>query len=384
MDEEMMKILSEFDQVDDNSFPDFVLNPRLGEFTDPSIMRLYMKEFKHSDDPRLKIIKTGRNRESNYGRYQYKLSVWEDYIEDLAAEYYPCFPLEYSVPLILQAADEGFVEEEVPNKPRMKNSKKNRLQKKLGYDPMDGVEVDAEEVDSLVRAADEKSPEVEVDSGVQVVYSDEESSRLDKAAKQVMMKSRLNKFLNASTAFGSRNDVSLMAEYLNNDTGNIKRDDQSAFDMLRKEEELELIPEYILRNKERVRGGRLSMNGLTIRDSQEEEQVDLYRALMSSGFNGAEIDALTNGGANLTKKQLRIISSELGEESVAKMEKFQKMSKKERKKQKKREAREASRYSNASGSISSLMSMNRHNLGKFGSGSPLASLAKSIYGDDDD
>ena len=101
MDEEMMKILSEFDQVDDNSFPDFVLNPRLGEFTDPSIMRLYLKEFKRSDDPRLKIIKTGRNRESNYGRYQYKLSVWEDYIEELADAYYPGFPVEYSVPLFL-------------------------------------------------------------------------------------------------------------------------------------------------------------------------------------------------------------------------------------------------------------------------------------------
>ena len=382
MDEEMMKILSEFDQVDDNSFPDFVLNPRLGEFTDPSIMRLYLKEFKRSDDPRLKIIKTGRNRESNYGRYQYKLSVWEDYIEELADTYYPGFPVEYSVPLILQSADEGLIDEEVPNKPRMKNSKKNRLQKKLGFDPMDGVEVDAREVDSLVRSAEEN--ETDVDTGVQVVYSEEENARLDKAAKQVMMKSRLNKFVNASTAFGSRNDVSLMAEYLNNDTGNIKRDEQSAFDMLRKEEELELVPEYILRKNERVRGGRLSMNGLTVRDSQEEEQVDLYRSLMNSGFNAAEIDALTNGGANLTKKQLRIISSEIGEESLAKMEKFQKMSKKERKKQKKREAREASRYSNASGSISSLMSMNKHNLGKFGSGSPLASLARSIYGDDDD
>ena len=382
MDEEMMKILSEFDQVDDNSFPDFVLNPRLGEFTDPSIMRLYLKEFKRSDDPRLKIIKTGRNRESNYGRYQYKLSVWEDYIEELADAYYPGLPVEYSVPLILQSADEGLIDEEVPNKPRMKNSKKNRLQKKLGFDPMDGVEVDAREVDSLVRSAEENK--TDVDTGVQVVYSEEENARLDKAAKQVMMKSRLNKFVNASTAFGSRNDVSLMAEYLNNDTGNIKRDEQSAFDMLRKEEELELVPEYILRKNERVRGGRLSMNGLTVRDSQEEEQIDLYRSLMNSGFNAAEIDALTNGGANLTKKQLRIISSEIGEESLAKMEKFQKMSKKKRKKQKKREAREASRYSNASGSISSLMSMNKHNLGKFGSGSPLASLARSIYGDDDD
>ena len=382
MDEEMMKILSEFDQVDDSSFPDFVLNPRLGDFADPSIMRLYMKEYK-SDDARLKIIKTGRNRESNYGRYRYKLAVWEDYIEDLALEYFPGLPLEYTVPLILQAADAGEIAEEVPNKPRMKNSKKTRLQKKLGFDPMDGVEMDVEELDSNVEETVEDDSDVDDSAILQLNYTDEESSLLDRAAKQVMMKSRLNKFLNATTAFSGRNDVNLISEY-RSDMGDIRRQEQSAFDALRKEEELEMVPEYILRNNERVRGGRLTMNGLTVQDSQEEEQMDLYRVLMKSGFNGSEIDAITNGGANLSKGQLKIISSELGEESFEKMQRFQKLSKKEKKKKKRKEAMEASRYINASGSISSLMAMNRHNLGKFGQGSSLANIAKKIYGDDDD
>ena len=382
MDEEMMKILSEFDQVDDSSFPDFVLNPRLGDFADPSIMRLYMKEYK-SDDARLKIIKTGRNRESNYGRYRYKLAVWEDYIEDLALEYFPGLPLEYTVPLILQAADAGEIAEEVPNKPRMKNSKKTRLQKKLGFDPMDGVEMDVEELDSNVEETVEDDSDVDDSAILQLNYTDEESTLLDRAAKQVMMKSRLNKFLNATTAFSGRNDVNLISEY-RSDMGDIRRQEQSAFDALRKEEELEMVPEYILRNNERVRGGRLTMNGLTVQDSQEEEQMDLYRVLMKSGFNGSEIDAITNGGANLSKGQLKIISSELGEESFEKMQRFQKLSKKEKKKKKRKEAMEASRYINASGSISSLMAMNRHNLGKFGQGSSLANIAKKIYGDDDD
>ena len=382
MDEEMMKILSEFDQVDDSSFPDFVLNPRLGDFADPSIMRLYMKEYK-SDDARLKIIKTGRNRESNYGRYRYKLAVWEDYIEDLALEYFPGLPLEYTVPLILQAADAGEIAEEVPNKPRMKNSKKTRLQKKLGFDPMDGVEMDVEELDSNVEETIEDDSDVDDSAILQLNYTDEESTLLDRAAKQVMMKSRLNKFLNATTAFSGRNDVNLISEY-RSDMGDIRRQEQSAFDALRKEEELEMVPEYILRNNERVRGGRLTMNGLTVQDSQEEEQMDLYRVLMKSGFNGSEIDAITNGGANLSKGQLKIISSELGEESFEKMQRFQKLSKKEKKKKKRKEAMEASRYINASGSISSLMAMNRHNLGKFGQGSSLANIAKKIYGDDDD
>lgn len=382
MDEEMMKILSEFDQVDDSSFPDFVLNPRLGDFADPSVMRLYMKEYK-SDDARLKIIKTGRNRESNYGRYRYKLAVWEDYIEDLALEYFPGLPLEYTVPLILQAADAGEIAEEVPNKPRMKNSKKTRLQKKLGFDPMDGVEMDVEELDSNVEETVEDDSDVDDSAILQLNYTDEESSLLDRAAKQVMMKSRLNKFLNATTAFSGRNDVNLISEY-RSDMGDIRRQEQSAFDALRKEEELEMVPEYILRNNERVRGGRLTMNGLTVQDSQEEEQMDLYRVLMKSGFNGSEIDAITNGGANLSKGQLKIISSELGEESFEKMQRFQKLSKKEKKKKKRKEAMEASRYINASGSISSLMAMNRHNLGKFGQGSSLANIAKKIYGDDDD
>ena len=382
MDEEMMKILSEFDQVDDSSFPDFVLNPRLGDFADPSIMRLYMKEYK-SDDERLKIIKTGRNRESNYGRYRYKLAVWEDYIEDLALEYFPGLPLEYTVPLILQAADAGEIAEEVPNKPRMKNSKKTRLQKKLGFDPMDGVEMDVEELDSNVEETIEDDSDVDDSAILQLNYTDEESTLLDRAAKQVMMKSRLNKFLNATTAFSGRNDVNLISEY-RSDMGDIRRQEQSAFDALRKEEELEMVPEYILRNNERVRGGRLTMNGLTVQDSQEEEQMDLYRVLMKSGFNGSEIDAITNGGANLSKGQLKIISSELGEESFEKMQRFQKLSKKEKKKKKRKEAMEASRYINASGSISSLMAMNRHNLGKFGQGSSLANIAKKIYGDDDD
>ena len=382
MDEEMMKILSEFDQVDDSSFPDFVLNPRLGDFADPSVMRLYMKEYK-SDDARLKIIKTGRNRESNYGRYRYKLAVWEDYIEDLALEYFPGLPLEYTVPLILQAADAGEIAEEVPNKPRMKNSKKTRLQKKLGFDPMDGVEMDVEELDSNVEETVEDDSDVDDSAILQLNYTDEESTLLDRAAKQVMMKSRLNKFLNATTAFSGRNDVNLISEY-RSDMGDIRRQEQSAFDALRKEEELEMVPEYILRNNERVRGGRLTMNGLTVQDSQEEEQMDLYRVLMKSGFNGSEIDAITNGGANLSKGQLKIISSELGEESFEKMQRFQKLSKKEKKKKKRKEAMEASRYINASGSISSLMAMNRHNLGKFGQGSSLANIAKKIYGDDDD
>lgn len=382
MDEEMMRILSEFDQVDDSSFPDFVLNPRLGDFADPSIMRLYMKEYK-SDDKRLKIIKTGRNRESNYGRYRYKLAVWEDYIEDLALEYFPGLPLEYTVPLLLQAADAGEVDEEVPNKPRMKNSKKTRLQKKLGFDPLEGVEMNIEELDSNVPESELDDSEEDDGAILQLNYTDEEKDTLNQAAKQVVMKSRLNKFLNATTAFAGRNDISLIAEY-RTDTGDIRRQEQSAFDALRKEEELELIPEYILKNNERIRGGRLSMHGLYVQDSQEEEQLDLYRELMNGGFNGAEIDAITNGGANLSKSQLKIISSELGEESFEKMKKFQKMSKKKAKKKKRKEAAEASRYINASGSISSLMAMNRHNLGKFGKGSSLANIAKKIYGDDDD
>ena len=172
MDEELMNILSEFDQVDDSSFPDFVLNPRLGEFSDPSIMRLYLKEFR-SDDPRIKIIKTGRNRESNYTRYLYKLTVWESYVKDLASDYYPGVPEETAMELLLYAADNGILDVEVPNKPRFKSSRKGKLIKKLGYDPTEGVEMDYEELDQLVQAAYEAEgePNENINPGWRALYS---------------------------------------------------------------------------------------------------------------------------------------------------------------------------------------------------------------------
>ena len=387
MDEELMNILSEFDQVDDSSFPDFVLNPRLGEFSDPSIMRLYLKEFR-SDDPRIKIIKTGRNRESNYTRYLYKLTVWESYVRDLASDYYPGVPEETATELLLYAADNGILDVEVPNKPRFKSSRKGKLIKKLGYDPTEGVEMDYEELDQLVQAAYEAEgePNEGAEFDLQLRYTEDEEKCLNAAGKAVMMKSRLSRFTNSSVLSG-RNDITLISEYLNSsNNSDIRRDQESAFDLMRKDEELELVPDYILRYNEGVRGGHLSMSGYAVIDSKDQEEVELYRMLIQVGMSPSEIDLMTNGGANLNKTQMKIITSEFGDDALSKIEKFHKLSKKEKKKAKRRQAAENARYNSMSTSLSSLMSMNKHNLGKFGSGSPLSTLAHSIYNtkDDDD
>ena len=130
-------------------------------------------------------------------------------------------------------------------------------------------------------------------------------------------------------------------------------------------EDLENTSDEELKEKERIRGGRLQFNGAYYTDMQSNQEAEFYKELSTLGYSPKEIDLIIGGGGNIDKSTLKVIRNSLGIDAMSEMDSFKKTAKKESKrlkKERKRIMKEQARYTGSSGSISNLISANRFNM----------------------
>lgn len=356
--EKLKELLGNFKNIPNDKLKEFVLKPRLNELSD-SHMEDYYSFRTNEDDPRLKEIKTNRKKESDYWKYRYKLDLYNSYMNDLAQKY-------GSMEMVESLDECGSLEEFIPVKPKLKMNKRNRMITKLGIlPPVKGCEFNPREFfEELPKVSEKDLDEIPDTPNMDPQMSPDEREVFEEACNKMIVNDRISRLKSGGSFLSG--DTNFIAEYaMHRLSRNKKDDDFNIFDEVRKMEDLENTSDEELKEKERIRGGRLQFNGAYYTDMQSNQEAEFYKELSTLGYSPKEIDLMIGGGGNMDKSTLKVIRNSLGIDAMSEMDSFKKTAKKESKrlkKERKRIMKEQARYTGSSGSISNLISANRFNM----------------------
>ena len=356
--EKLKELLGNFKNIPNDKLKEFVLKPRLNKLSD-SRMEDYYSFRTNEDDPRLKEIKTNRKKESDYWKYRYKLDLYNSYMNDLAQKY-------GSMEMVESLDECGSLEEFIPVKPKLKMNKRNRMITKLGIlPPVKGCEFNPHEFfEELPKVSEKELDEIPDTPNMDPQMSPDEREVFEEACNKMIVNDRISRLKSGGSFLSG--DTNFIAEYaMRRLSRNKKDDDFNIFDEVRKMEDLENTSDEELKEKERIRGGRLQFNGAYYTDMQSNQEAEFYKELSTLGYSPKEIDLIIGGGGNIDKSTLKVIRNSLGIDAMSEMDSFKKTAKKESKrlkKERKRIMKEQARYTGSSGSISNLISANRFNM----------------------
>lgn len=356
--EKLKELLGNFKNIPNDKLKEFVLKPRLNKLSD-SRMEDYYSFRTNEDDPRLKEIKTNRKKESDYWKYRYKLDLYNSYMNDLAQKY-------GSMEMVESLDECGSLEEFIPVKPKLKMNKRNRIITKLGIlPPVKGCEFNPHEFfEELPKVSEKELDEIPDTPNMDPQMSPDEREVFEEACNKMIVNDRISRLKSGGSFLSG--DTNFIAEYaMRRLSRNKKDDDFNIFDEVRKMEDLENTSDEELKEKERIRGGRLQFNGAYYTDMQSNQEAEFYKELSTLGYSPKEIDLIIGGGGNIDKSTLKVIRNSLGIDAMSEMDSFKKTAKKESKrlkKERKRIMKEQARYTGSSGSISNLISANRFNM----------------------
>lgn len=357
--EKLKELLGNFKNIPNSEIKEFVMKPRLNELSDEH-MEDYFSYRTNEDDPRLKEIKTNRKKETDYWKYRYKLDLYNSYMNDLAEKY-------GSLDMVQSLDETGSLEEFIPVKPKLKMNKRNRMITKLGIlPPVKGCEFNPHEfVEDLPAVSQQELDEIPDYPDMDPEMSSDDREVFEEACNKMIVNDRISRLKSGGQFLSG--DTNFIAEYaMRRLSRNRKEEDYNILDDVRKMEDLEATPDSVLKEKERIRGGKLQFNGAYYTDMQSNEEAEFYKSLSQLGYSPREIDMIIGGGSsNLDKSTLKVIRNSLGVDAMSEMDSFKKTAKKESKrlkKERKRIMKEQARYTGSSGSISNLISANRFNM----------------------
>lgn len=301
----------------DDIFPEFLFTTLKNDFGDG----YYEKSI--IDNDLAASIRGLRRRYSNFFEYAEALSIYNEYMDKLVEKY-------GSMSIIKNALKVGLLEDIVPAKPKLKNTRKNREFLKAGITPSRKVEkeIAPEEIVKLARAMYPDKTGESVDEADRYKKLDKKTRKMIRRHQERLAGAarKQNLYRSTSTSYGA----DFIIEYLNqvtkgefNESG--KRTDMSLLDIIKEDEKYASLPPELIEDElnvgaTKIAGGRL----VYARDMQRMEIMkDLY---------GIGIDVIGAYGKSMNKQAVKMLRSSLGDTEP--------MTKKELKKLKKKNKRD--------------------------------------------
>lgn len=323
--QEYLEDLSQVGNAKDELFPDFLFNLETNYFDGEDYYSQGIAE-----SPLLKEAKKIRRKYSDYFDFQDALEAYDTYMKLLAEKYG-----YYSAKAVSKAAKNGMIEDYVPPKPRLKNSRKNRTLAMSGMVPSRKVVPSASQEEllalsrSLMPNADGSNTD---DLDIKSKPTKEIRKIFEEASDRVGgMERRKNMYRRS----GTNSDIDFILNYINETTrGNFSTRDYSSnedrpLSEIVKELKIEetipepLLEEYLSPNTTTIVNGQ-------IRDSRKEKDIEVMKLLYESG-----VDIFGTYGKNMSKESVKMVRHAVGATGP--------MTKKEQKQFKKRQKAEQKR-----------------------------------------
>lgn len=307
---------------DDSLYPDFLFNPLFNDFDDD----YYQKSF--ASDELSAMAKKLRRRYSNFFDWVDAMEIYNEYMDKLVEKY-------GSLKVIKNAMKADVIEEAVPARPRLKNTKRNRQFSRSGIIPARKVtdeSLTSEEMLVIARQTfpDMMGEEIE-ETNPNAKLPKELRKKVKRMQEQLAGKERKR---NLYRSVGNNSGTDFIVEYLNqakrgvyDSAGNSGNgyENMSLIDMVEEDERKALIPEEIRELEEM--DPTVFQNGRLIRRS-DSIRLDIYKELYSEG-----IDVIGSLGKRMNKQSVKLIRSHVGAtEPMTKkeMKKVEKRAKKDR------------------------------------------------------
>lgn len=321
MDELLMEYLNELKKVgysEDERFPDFLFSYLQNDFDD----NYYQRGL--ADTQLLKDVKKIRRKYNDFFDYVDAMEIYKEYMEFLADKY-------GSVKAVKHGAREGIIEDYVPPKPRLKNSKRNRLLVSSGIMPSRQVmeTPDSDEIAEFARKAYPTS------TGETLSHEDlfgkvpkKYRKQFEELSEEIAGRNRKRNMFRAS----NNAEIDFILNYINNANGyDYKSYSSDGSDRPISEimEEMQLEKEIAPELYEYL----YSPNTKVLRNSRvvsrdDENQTAIMTALYEMG-----IDVFGSYGKSMSKTAVKMLRGNVGESGpLTKKEKkkAKKMAKKER------------------------------------------------------
>lgn len=305
-------------QFSDDTFSSIIDNIQFNDFGDNYYERGVYQ------DPLTESIKALRRRYTDFFDYMAALDIYHEYMDNLIDRY-------GSKSIVKSSAKLGLLEEYVPPKPKLKNTKKNREFLRAGAVPSRQVE-EANYLDDIVELSDYIYP-VNEDSYSKITEDKELSPKALKghqnAANILIRKYRRHNIYNTS---GSNFGTDFIVEYLNQaskgfyDTTGIHHN-VGLVDMMNERDELASMPPE-LRELEFAPPTTV-INGQMV-NLRQMDQIKLLKDLFEAGF-----DFISGDARGINKQTIKMVKHQVGygvaQMSKEELKKWKKHHKKEQK-----------------------------------------------------
>ena len=308
-------------ESDDNLYPDFLFNPLFNDFDDD----YYQRSF--ADDELSSMVKKLRRRYANFFDWADAMDIYNEYMDKLVEKY-------GSMRVIENSLKAGLLEDDLPAKPRLKNTKKNRQFSKTGVIPSRKLNFSDPSKDEMLVIARQAFPNQYGEDISEEDMFKKLPKKLRKEVREMQLElAGAERKRNLYRSVGNNSGTDFIVEYLNqakrgiyDSSGNYKNefDNMSLIEMVEEDEKRALIPEEILEYSEydptEIVGSRLVKRS-------ENMRLEIYKELYQEG-----IDIFGHFGKKMDKKSVKLIRSHVGATEP--------MTKKEMKKLKKKTKRE--------------------------------------------
>lgn len=336
MEESYYDQLKEIRESDDSIWPEWLFRINVADYGDNYIERSVVSSVEATEVMKL------RRRYNDYHEWVDAMEVYEEYMESLYEKY-------GSKRMVKNSIKSGTIEDPIPNKPKLKTSRKNKTILKTGQAPARRLRIIRESLEEIHERSmwnHRDDPDREVDQSGDYKMHKESKKILKKMDDNHSAKERKkNLFRSDSRDFGS----DFVVEFLNNQANGYY--DKNGY---RKEfgvGEGKIYPSFTkamkayekgkLDEEEKDRGDFLMDNyAVRQRRLEKKENVDkeeFYKDLMKNGYNVRGM--VEHSG--MDKKAVKMFASKIGLSSAASkkdMKKMKKRIKKDRKKMKRRMA----------------------------------------------
>ena len=314
-------------EADDDLFPSFLFNPLFNDFND----NYYKNSF--ANDELITMVKRLRRRYSNFFDWVDAMEIYNEYMDIILDKY-------GSMRVVQNALKNGTMEDPIPSKPKLKNTKRNRQFMRSGIAPSRQVGVEPLSDDELIVIARQSIPDA---MGENIL---EENSRKDLPKK---LRKRLhamsdnmagqNRKRNLYRSVVNNHGTDFIVEYLNqtkrgiyDHSGHATNDENmSLMDIVREQERIdETRPEFL----DNEFGNETSIvNGRLVR-RKDYERMEIYKELYSAG-----IDVIGNFGKSMDKRAVKMVRSYIGDTEPSSKKELKKLKKRMKKDQERIERR---------------------------------------------
>lgn len=303
----------------DNIFPSFLFNPMYNDFDD----NYYANSF--ANDELATKVKKLRRRYNDYFDYLDAMDTYDEYMDLLIEKY-------GSKRVIKNAAEADLLQDPLPAKPKLKNTRKNRQFQRAGSIPSRKLDVEPVKSEEMIAIARQLFP----NATGETVSEDDNNKKMPKEIRKSIKRieqqlAGRDRKKNMYRAVAANRGTDFIVEYLNqtkrgvyDSSGQKKDTNQSLYEMMQEDEREKYHRPEIIEDENELNTTEI-VNGRLVH-RKEYQKMEIYKELAAGG-----IDVIGNFGKGMTRKAQKMIRSQIGESEPLTKKEMKKIRKRARK-----------------------------------------------------